>query len=286
MGVAPGGGFSGFDPNFDDSNPADPNEEDLSSMEYGKWLPPDLSVHGQGIDNLIFALHVFMVVIFVGWGIFMAYCLFAFRHRAGHKAVYEPIKAAASKYIEIGVVLIEIVLLFALSMPVWAKYKEEVKPDEDALRVRVVAQQFAWNIHYPGADGVFGRTSHELIDESLNPIGLDENDPAAEDDLVTINQMYVPTNKKIAVSISSKDVIHSFFLPTLRVKQDAIPGIEVQVAFEAAEPGFSEIACAQLCGLSHYRMRGEVHIVSPEEFDQWFKDQTEDEFVSDELEEF
>ncbi len=248
-------------------------------MEYGKWLPPDISTHGQGIDALIWALHVFMVIIFVGWGIFMAYCLYNFRSRPGHKAAYEPIKAAASKYLEVAVVFVEILLLFGLSMPVWAKYKTEVAATEDALRVRVVAQQFAWNIHYAGDDGVFGRTDHKLVDESLNPIGLDSTDPAAEDDLVMINQMYVPVNKKIAVYLSSKDVIHSFALPTLRVKQDAIPGMEIPVAFEAKETGFSEIACAQLCGLSHYRMRGEVHIVAQEDFDAWYAENTDDEFV-------
>jgi cytochrome c oxidase subunit II len=251
----------------------------MEEMQYGKWLPPDLSTHGQGIDNLIWALHAFMAVLFIGWGIFMVYCLIRFRAKDGHRASYEPIKAAASKYIEVGVVIIEVVLLLGLSMPVWAKYKEEVRPDEDALKIRVVAQQFAWNIHYAGDDGVFGRTEQKLVDESLNPIGLDEDDPAAEDDLVMINQMYIPVGKKIATYISSKDVIHSFGLPTLRVKQDAIPGMEVPVAFQAKETGFSEIVCAQLCGLSHYRMRGEVHIVSQEEFDTWYEENTSDEYI-------
>lgn len=251
----------------------------MEEMQYGKWLPPDLSTHGQGIDNLIWALHAFMAVLFIGWGIFMIYCLIRFRAKDGHKAAYEPIKASASKYIEIAVVVIEVILLLGLSMPVWAKYKAEIGPDEDALRIRVVAQQFAWNIHYAGEDGVFGRTDHKLVDESLNPVGLDEEDPAAEDDLVMINQMYIPVGKKIATFISSKDVIHSFGLPTLRVKQDAVPGIEVPVVFEAKETGFSEIACAQLCGLSHYRMRGEVHIVSQEDFDAWYAENTSDEYV-------
>lgn len=251
----------------------------MEEMNYGKWLPPDLSAHGQGIDNLIWVLHVFSLVLFVGWGIFMMYCLIKFRARDGHKAVYEPVKAVATKYIEVAVVIIEVLLLVGLSMPVWAKYKEEIKPDEDVFKVRIVAQQFAWNIHYPGEDGVFGKTEHELVDESLNPVGLDETDPAAEDDLVMINQMYVPVGEKIAMYISSKDVIHSVGMPTLRIKQDAIPGIEVAVAFKAKEEGFSEIACAQLCGLSHYRMRGEVHVVSREEWDQWYEDNTTEEYI-------
>jgi cytochrome c oxidase subunit 2 len=250
----------------------------MEEMKYGKWLPPDLSTHGQGIDSLITALHVFMAILFIGWGIFMIYCLVRFRARDGHKAAYEPIKAAASKYIEVAVVVIEVILLFGLSMPVWAKYKTEAT-SEDAMKIRVVAQQFAWNIHYAGEDGVFGRTSHELVDESLNPVGLDEDDPAAEDDLVTINQMYIPVGRPISTLISSKDVIHSFGLPTLRVKQDAVPGMEIPVAFEAKETGFSEIACAQLCGLSHYRMRGEVHVVTQEEFDAWYEENTSDEYI-------
>jgi cytochrome c oxidase subunit II len=170
----------------------DPIEEEFPSMEYGMWLPPDISTHGHGIDALIWALHVFMVIIFVGWAIFMGYCLFAFRARAGHKAVYEPIKAAASKYIEVGVVVVEVLLLFGLSMPVWAKYKEDVQARRRRPKVRVVAQQFAWNIHYAGEDGVFGRTDFRLVDEVTNPVGLDPDDPAGEDDLVMINQMYIP----------------------------------------------------------------------------------------------
>lgn len=251
----------------------------MEEMQYGKWLPPDLSTHGHGIDNLIWVLHAFMAVLFIGWGIFMIYCLIRFRARSGHKATYEPIKGTASKYIEIGVVLCEVFILLGLSMPVWGKYKESVTPEDNAMNIRVVAQQFAWNIHYAGEDGVFGRTSHELIDESLNPVGLDEDDPAGEDDLVMINQMYIPVGRKINTLISSKDVIHSFGLPTLRVKQDAVPGLEIPVAFEAAETGFSEIACAQLCGLSHYRMRGEVHIVTQEEFDAWYEENTSDEYI-------
>ncbi len=199
------------------------------------WLPPDISTHGADVDLLIDFLHYFMVFLFVAWGIFMAVCLWRFRQRSGHRAVYHPIKGKVSKYGEILVVIVEVVLLVFFSMPVWARTKDRdqfPKPDE-AMEIRVVAQQFAWNVHYPGPDGVFGPRAPALTDETLNPIGLDRSHPAAKDDVTTINIMHIPVNQKVIVRLSSKDVIHSFWIPMLRVKQDAVPGMNIPIWFEA-----------------------------------------------------
>ena len=104
-----------------------------------------------------------------------------------------------------------------------------------------------------------------------NPLGLDPSDSAAKDDIVAINQLHVPVGKPVIVHLNSKDVIHSFFLPVMRVKQDVIPGQTVSVWFEAAKTGKFEIACAQLCGLGHYRMRGFFMIDTPEQFSTWMQ---------------
>jgi cytochrome c oxidase subunit 2 len=128
--------------------------------------------------------------------------------------------------------------------------------------VRVVAEQFAWNVHYPGADHIFGKSDVSLVSSS-NPLGLDVNDPHAKDDITTLNQLYLQVDRPVIVQISSKDVIHSFALPYMRVKQDAIPGMVVPVHFTATRTSGEEtweIACAQLCGLGHYRMRGQYHV--------------------------
>jgi cytochrome c oxidase subunit 2 len=155
-------------------------------------------------------------------------------------------------------------------------------PDEkQALVVQVTAEQFAWNVHYPGPDRVFGRTDIKLIDLQSNPLGVDRNDPAAKDDVTTLNQLYLPVNTPIIVRLRSKDVIHSFGVPEFRVKQDAVPGLTIPIWFipnvttaemrtRLSKPEFQyEIACAQLCGLGHARMRGFVTVTTGEEFQKW-----------------
>ncbi|MEW6778159.1 MAG: cytochrome c oxidase subunit II [Bdellovibrionota bacterium] len=242
----------------------------MDESVYGWWLPPDVSTHGHQIDHLINVLHWFMLALFLGWGAFYAYCIIRFRASKGIKAVYEPIKASASKYLEIGVALFEVFLLVGLSMPVWAELRNPANAPsrEEALQIRVTAEQFAWNIHYPGPDGVFGKTDIKMMSRS-NPLGADFDDPAGKDDVRTVNQFHMPVGKPVFVELSSKDVIHSFFIPVLRVKQDAVPGQKIPMWFEADETGEFELACAQLCGIAHTRMGGRVYIETQEQFDAW-----------------
>jgi cytochrome c oxidase subunit 2 len=136
----------------------------------------------------------------------------------------------------------------------------------DSTVVRVVAEQFAWNVHYPGADGVFGPTSIRLVNPD-NPLGLDRRHPAARDDITTINRLNLPVGKPVIVYLSTKDVVHSFGLPQMRVKQDATPGIVQPVAFTPTLVGEWDIACSQLCGLGHFRMRGVYTIQAQADFD-------------------
>ncbi len=239
---------------------------------YGWGLPIDVSTHGPRIDQLILILHVAMVLLFVGWSIFLIYTLFRFRARPGHQAVYETRHFKAPTFLEVVVAIFELFLLAAFATPIWLGARQNFPPDDKALHVRVVAQQFAWNIHYPGKDGVFGKTSAELMGSS-NPLGLDPADPAGKDDVTTINQLHVPVNTPVIVKLSSKDVIHSFTLPVMRVKQDAIPGELIPLWFEATQTGEFEIACAQLCGFGHYRMRGFFTVDSKEKFEEWLQEQ-------------
>lgn len=261
---------------------------DPNPIKYGKWLPPDFSTHGDKIDGLIFWMHIVMLLLFVGWGIFFVYCLLRFNRHANPKASYENIKGTFSKYVEIAVIAVELILLGFISFPVWAAYRKS--PDELQLKnpviIRVVAQQFAWNIHYPGPDNTFGRTDISLITDN-NALGLDDSDPAAADDIVDINNMRIPTGRPVVVHLRSKDVIHSFFIPVLRVKQDTIPGMDIPIHFEAKETGESDIACAQLCGNGHGRMRGAVKILTPEDYQAWLDSaNAEEEFSDDEEMEF
>jgi cytochrome c oxidase subunit 2 len=248
-------------------------------------LPALASAHGGQIDDMIGWVHVFMLVLFVGWGGFLAYCLVRFRRSRNPVANYTGIKTNVSIYSEAGVAVVEAVLLVGFAIPLWAARVDRMPPQSEALVVQVTAEQFAWNVHYAGPDGKFGRQDIKLIDLSSNPLGLDRSDPVAKDDVTTLNQLYLPANKPIIVRLRSKDVIHSFGVPELRVKQDAIPGLTIPIWFvptvttaemrtRTGNAEFQyEIACAQLCGLGHSAMRGFVTIQSAEEFQKWMGEQ-------------
>lgn len=302
-------------------------------------LPLDASAHGPEIDNMIGMIHWLMFALFIGWGIFFVYTLIRFRRSRQKTADSVGVKGHTSSYLEVAVALFEIVLIVGFAVPLWAKRVNAFPDEKEATVVRVVAEQFAWNIHYPGNDGKFGRTDINLV-SSDNPLGLDRTDPDAKDDIVTINQLNLPVGKPVIVRLTSKDVIHSFGIPLLRVKQDAIPGQLIPVWFkpvettadirmrltksyslkeghdprltamvamedyvgkdstlilgkgsilseevltQLVEAGYSEvkagpdtpmeIVCSQLCGLGHYRMRGYISILTPEEYQAWLKEE-------------
>lgn len=242
-------------------------------MKYYGWgLPFDASAHGAAIDRLIWVIHIFMAVLFVGWLIFLVISLIKFRARPGHRASYKLNHFKTPTYAEVGVALFEALLLVGFSFPIVSQVRNQFPPAGEALHVRVVAEQFAWNFHYPGPDDVFGRSDIHLISPA-NPVGLDPEDPAAKDDVTTINQLRIPVNRPVIARLSSKDVIHSFAIPVMRVKRDMIPGQVAPIWFEAKRTGNFEIACAQLCGLGHYRMRGFLTIQTPDEFEQWMNEQ-------------
>jgi cytochrome c oxidase subunit 2 len=139
------------------------------------------------------------------------------------------------------------------------------------VHVEVTGMQFAWYFRYPGPDGKFGLTKPELEDASAGgeaALGLDTHDPASKDDVVS-GVMVVPVNREIEVILRAHDVIHSFFVPSMRFKQDAVPGLAIHMHFTPIQTGDYEIACAELCGLGHYKMRGMLKVVSQEEFDKW-----------------
>jgi cytochrome c oxidase subunit 2 len=251
-------------------------------------LPPLAAAHGAQIDNLIGWTHIFMFVLFIGWGGFFLYTLFRFRKSRHPVASYSGVKSHTSSYLEVGVAIVEAVLLFGFAIPIWAARVDRIPPESEALVVHVTGEQFAWNVRYAGADGKFGKTDLSLIDVQSNPLGVDRNDPDAKDDVVTLNQLYLPANKPIIVKLRSKDVIHSFGVPEFRVKQDAIPGLTIPIWFvptittaemraQTGDPEFQyEIACAQLCGLGHYRMRGFVTVLSPDEFQKWMDEKVKE----------
>tara|TARA_B100000700_G_scaffold254942_1_gene287452 strand:+ start:150 stop:989 length:840 start_codon:yes stop_codon:yes gene_type:complete len=272
--------------------------EYLGKLSESLGLPIMSSSHGHQIDTVIGWVHWLMIFLFVGWGIYLIYALFRFNNKSNPEADYNGMKSHFNQYVEIGVIVFEAFLLVGLSLPLWSQLKTNIPDKADVHEIRVVAQQFAWNIHYPGEDGIFGSTSPNLVDEESNPVGLDRNGNGS-DDIITINQLHLPVNKQVLIYLSTKDVIHNFSLPEMRVKQDAIPGMEIPIYFTptmtskdfldmlkgTAREGMGyEIACAQLCGNSHYRMKGYVTIETEQEFIEWLAEEAE--YIEDEDDEW
>lgn len=232
-------------------------------------MPPYISEYGEAYDNHFLLTLTIMGIIFFFAQMGLAYVVYQYRARGG-KATYshgntkmEIIWTSATAVVFLGLVL--------LGLHIWAQAHVEA-PRADALRVELWGQQFVWYARYPGPDGQFGRTVPELMKESAgNPLGLDPNDPTTRDDVV-MPVMAVPVNRQVDLILRSKDVIHNFFVRELRLKQDAVPGLETRLHFTASQVGNYEIPCSELCGLGHYQMRSFLQVKSPEEFEQWLRD--------------
>ena len=220
------------------------------------WLPP-LKSDRIAIDHALAITLAVTGLVFIITNLMLAWFGYAYQDAPGAKAAYwhdSPRLEMTWTLVTAGI--LAIFLFNALSL--WAKVTSP--PPADAVLIEVTGQQFAWNVRYPGKDGVLGKTDHLQASQD-NPIGLVKDDPAAKDDLLLLNQIYLPKDRPVRIQVRSMDVIHSFFLPNFRVKQDAMPGMTIDIWFTPTETGDFEIACAEHCGLGHYRMRGAVHVV-------------------------
>jgi cytochrome c oxidase subunit 2 len=237
-------------------------------------MPPNASEHGYQIDHIIEFSHWFMGALFFGWSAFFIFVLIRFRKGRHPAADYQGVKTGISTHLEFSVVLIEAVLLLGFAIPLWAKRVNQFPETKDAILVHAIGQQFNWNFHLPGPDGQFGRRDIHLVTNS-NPLGLDPNDPASKDDIVTLGELHVPINRPVIIELSSKDVIHNFALVHMRIAQDAIPGSLIPMWFKPIKTGTYEIICGQLCGLGHYGMKGTLVVDEPAEYQAWLKERAE-----------
>jgi cytochrome c oxidase subunit 2 len=240
------------------------------SLNHLMGMPENASEHGYTIDHMLEFCHWFMLTLAVGWSIFFVYTLWRFRAGKSPKADYYGVRTKASTHVEFMVVLIDVLLLIGFAVPLWSKRVLHF-PQGDAVTVKVVGQQFSWNFHYPGPDGVFGRQDPSLISTG-NQLGLDPTDPHSQDDIVSLNEMHVPVNRDVILEITSKDVIHSVAIQAMRIGQDAIPGSEIPIWFKPVKVGTYEIVCAQLCGLGHYGMRGTLVVDTEADYEGWLHD--------------
>ena len=250
----------------------------IGAVVYGAraWMPELASRHGAGIDAMLHYLLVSVGALFLTSYLALAWFVWRGTRRVaiGPRLATRRAEIRLSVVLGLGMAVIAEGGVLAIGMPVWSEYFDAVPP-ADAVLVEVTAQQFMWNVRYPGRDGAFGRTDPHLVDEATNPLGIDRTDPAGKDDVIALNDITVPFGRAVRVRLRSKDVIHSFFLPNFRVKQDAVPGMTPEVVFFPTRTGQFELACAELCGLAHYRMRGFFNVVPPQEFEAWLHRQQE-----------
>jgi cytochrome c oxidase subunit II len=233
------------------------------------WFPTLASVHGAEIDSVFNAVLIVTGIAFVVTQALLGYFVARYGGSGNEKADYWHDNPKGEFLLLTGTALILVVLVF-MGQRVWINYYLSGLP-ENAVTVQVTAQQFQWTFHYPGADGKFGETDLRLV-TATNFIGLNEKDPASKDDIVSTGEMHVPVNKPVVVRLRSKDVIHSFHLPFQRVKQDAVPGLAIEVTFTPNRADSFEIACAELCGNNHYKMKGMLTVDASEaDFDAWLK---------------
>jgi cytochrome c oxidase subunit 2 len=234
------------------------------------WLPAGAAVAAHGIDQQFANSYILMGIVFVAAQCSLGYVAWKYRDRAGAPpAAY----SHGNTKLEIIWTTLTAILFIGMNLvgsPIWAAERfDSARPG--ALPIEVTGMQFAWYFRYAGPDGKFGATSPKLMDPSSGSeaaIGLDTSDPASKDDVVT-GTMVLPVNRQVDLTLRAVDVIHSFFVPALRFKQDAVPGLAIHMHFTPNQIGDYEIACAELCGLGHYKMHGMVKVVSPEDFDKW-----------------
>ena len=239
------------------------------------WLPPNVSTFGKDIDALFYLVLVVTLIGFVLTEVALAVFLIRYRGREGRKASYVHGHHGLEVFWTVGAGVLWAGLAL-IQVGTWQNMKQNFPAEDKAVVVEVTARQFEWHVRYPGADRVFGKVDSEKISPT-NGLGIDATDPAGKDDIIApVNTLHVPVNRDILIFLRSRDrefkeVIHSFFVPQLRLKQDAVPGMTIRVWFNATQPGTYEIACAELCGLGHYRMRALLSVEAQDQFEAWLQ---------------
>jgi cytochrome c oxidase subunit 2 len=223
-------------------------EHTMAKPRYTKWwLPDQASTVAPKIDNMFYLILYITTAVFIGVFVTQIFFMIRYRQKSGGKAIY----SHGNNRLEIAWTLTPaaiLIFLGVISQTLWSEIKQDVPAEKDSWVVEIRPRQFQWDVRYSGTDGKFG----------------------TPDDIEAINNLHVPEGKMVLVKMTAQDVIHSFFVPEFRMKQDAVPGLLTQYWFTATKSGEYDIACAELCGLGHYKMKGRIFIHPQAEFDAWY----------------
>jgi cytochrome c oxidase subunit 2 len=229
------------------------------------WFPEAISEHGPRVDSQFVITIIVCGIAFAAAQIGLGWAVWKYRDSADkQRATY----SHGNNRLEVVWTVVTAVVFISLAIMgqrVWASLHLHAAPP-GSYQLEVTAQQFAWNVRYPGKDNVFGKTDVQYIDDTTNPVGLADNDANAKDDVVTPT-VVVPVNRPVEIILKSKDVTHSFWVPQLRFKQDLVPGMAIHVHFTATKVGKYELACAELCGMNHFKMKSYMLVLPQSDFD-------------------
>ncbi|SKB04664.1 cytochrome c oxidase subunit 2 [Prosthecobacter debontii] len=247
----------------------------MSVSDINTWfgITENASEHGGLVDHMLGFVHWFMLALFVGWSIYLVLAFTKFRQSKSPNADYHGVRGHASTHIEIGVVVVEAILLLGFAFPLWSRQADDFPTSPDTVKIRAMGEKFLWNFQYPGNDLMLSTWNPKAI-APTNVTGRDLMDPNGKDDFVNPGTMKLPVGRPIIVDVSSKDVIHNLALVPMRAAQDAIPGVKAHMWFKPVKTGTWDIICGQLCGPGHAQMKAVLEVVEDKEFDEWAKEQS------------
>lgn len=233
------------------------------------WWFTDIAADWGSIDFTINVTFWVTGFVFIAVNLFLAYCVYKFRKKDGHKAVYEPENHKLEAWLS-GITTVGVVLMLAPGLFVWASF---VTVPEEATEYEVMGQQWQWAFRYPGADGQLGFAETALVTET-NPFGVNPEDPRGQDDIIVSDPvMHLPVNKPVKALLRSNDVLHNYTVPQFRVKMDLVPGLVSYLWFDPNKEGRYDILCQELCGIGHFIMRGSIEIESEQDYEAWLATQ-------------
>ena len=233
------------------------------------WWTPIASNWGY-IDSTIIITFWITGVVFAAVVLFMAYCVFRFRHREGQRAAYEPESRRLEGWLTIATA-IGVAAMLTPGLFVWSQF---VTVPDDATDVEVVGQQWQWSFRLPGADGRLGTADNRKISPE-NPLGVNPDDPAGADDvIIEAADLHLPEGKPVKMLLRSIDVLHDFYVPEFRAKMDMVPGMVTYFWLTPTRTGNFEILGAELCGVGHNFMRGLVMVDTEQDYQAWLQEQS------------